>query len=175
LMISAYLDASNRLNRGRRLTQKKKMLSVRHSRRTLDTPAHYQHSPTPSRPRMSAVIATAIDQRFGIKGKTHVQEIIDRGYAAQICITVRLRTFRSATNWLTDHTLAWVVVQFAVAAVSGRRNLLNRKTAVRDRRYKESNCTTTLAWGPLTRVRACGIIASSSFSNDLGANCARHP
>jgi len=36
-----------------------------------------------------------------------------------------------------------VVVQFAVAAVSDRRNLLNQKTAVRDRRYKESNCTTT--------------------------------
>jgi len=28
-----------------------------------------------------------------------------------------------------------VVVQFAVAAVSDRRNLLNQKTAVRDRRY----------------------------------------
>jgi hypothetical protein len=36
-----------------------------------------------------------------------------------------------------------VVVQFAVAAVSDRRNLLNQKTAVRDRRYKESNCATT--------------------------------
>jgi hypothetical protein len=36
-----------------------------------------------------------------------------------------------------------LVVQFAVAAVSDRRNLLNQKTAVRDRRYKESNCTTT--------------------------------
>ena len=43
-----------------------------------------------------------------------------------------------------------VVVQFAVAAVSDRRNLLNQKTAVRDRRYKESNCNTTL----LSLVRA---------------------
>jgi len=38
-----------------------------------------------------------------------------------------------------------LVVQFAVAAVSDRRNLSNQKRAVRDRRYKESNCTTTLA------------------------------
>ena len=41
-----------------------------------------------------------------------------------------------------------VVVQFAVAAVSDRRNLWNQKTAVRDRRYKESNCTTTLTPPP---------------------------
>jgi hypothetical protein len=42
-----------------------------------------------------------------------------------------------------------VVVQFAVAAVSDRRNLLNQKTAVRDRRYKGSNCTTTVFLHPL--------------------------
>jgi len=43
-----------------------------------------------------------------------------------------------------------VVVQFAVAAVSDRRNLLNQKTAVRDRRHNESNCTTTKGKAGLT-------------------------
>jgi hypothetical protein len=40
---------------------------------------------------------------------------------------------------------AAVVVHFAVAAVSDRRCLLNQEPAVRDRRYQESNCTTTFA------------------------------
>jgi CxxC motif-containing protein (DUF1111 family) len=48
---------------------------------------------------------------------------------------------------------AVVVFQFAVAAVSDRRNLLNQKTAVRDRRYKESNCTATWAVSVFTPRR----------------------
>jgi formate dehydrogenase assembly factor FdhD len=48
------------------------------------------------------------------------------------------------------------VVRFAVTALDERRNLLNQKSAVRDRRYEKTNCT-----------RHCGLCAIRQYNQSM--------
>ena len=80
--------------------------------------------------------------------------------AALLAVTVHGRDAPATANYTTTKG---VMVQFAVAAVSDRRNILNQKTAVRDRRYKESNCTTT------TKGREFTTSASLAYNQCFGA------